>query len=168
MDQDAIRLFHEMADRSPSEREAYYAQWQVPAAVRAEVESLLRFDGSAGQSIGAYLASAAEKALLQGDSVPETIAHYRITTMLGEGGMGKVYRAIDTKLGREVAIKVIPEAFAQDAGRMARFTREAKVLASLNQPNISAIYGVEDRALVMELVEGPTLGQRCLSAGICK
>jgi serine/threonine-protein kinase len=85
------------------------------------------------------------------------IAHYRITAKLGEGGMGEVWRALDTKLGREVAIKVLPDAFAQDPDRMARFTREAQVLASLNHPNIAAIYGVEDRALVMELVEGETL-----------
>src|SRR3974377_1255345 len=89
-----------------------------------------------------------------------TIAHYRIKSKLGEGGMGEVWRAIDTKLGREVAIKVLPEAFAQDADRMARFTREAQVLASLNHPNIASIYGVEDRALIMELVPGPTLAER--------
>jgi Tol biopolymer transport system component/predicted Ser/Thr protein kinase len=88
---------------------------------------------------------------------PQAIAHYRITSKLGQGGMGEVYRATDTKLGREVAIKVIPEAFAQDADRMARLTREAQVLASLNHPNIGAIYGVEERALVMELVEGETV-----------
>jgi Tol biopolymer transport system component/predicted Ser/Thr protein kinase len=82
---------------------------------------------------------------------------YEITAPLGAGGMGEVYRATDTKLGRDVAIKVIPEGFAQDADRMARFTREAQVLASLNHPNIAAIYGVEERALVMELVEGETL-----------
>src|SRR6266699_2383807 len=93
-------------------------------------------------------------------SPQQTIAHYRITSKLGEGGMGEVWRATDTKLGREVAIKIIPEAFAQDADRMARFTREAQVLASLNHPNIAAIYGVEERALVMELVEGPTLAER--------
>src|SRR6059036_3900114 len=87
----------------------------------------------------------------------QTIAHYRLTAKLGEGGMGAVYRATDTKLNREVAIKVLPAAFAQDADRMARFQREAQVLASLNHPNIAAIYGVEDRALVMELVEGETL-----------
>src|ERR1017187_5335503 len=87
-------------------------------------------------------------------SLPPSIAHYRITSKLGEGGMGEVYRATDTKLGRDVAIKVIPDAFASDANRMARFAREAQVLASLNHPNIAAIYGVEDRALVMELVEG--------------
>src|SRR5580693_3416250 len=90
-------------------------------------------------------------------SQPESIAHYRITAKLGEGGMGAVYRATDTKLGRDVAIKVLPEAFAQDAGRMARFEREAQVLASLNHPNIAAIYGIEQGAIVMELVEGADL-----------
>src|SRR5262245_26400138 len=74
--------------------------------------------------------------------------------------MGQVYRATDSKLGREVAIKVIPEDFAADPVRMARFTREAQVLASLNHPNIAAIYAVEDRALIMELVEGLTLAER--------
>jgi len=92
--------------------------------------------------------------------VPESIAHYRISSKLGEGAMGEVYRATDSKLGREVAIKLIPEDFAKDSTRMSRFTREAQVLASLNHPNIAAIYGVEDRALIMELVEGPTLAER--------
>jgi serine/threonine-protein kinase len=85
------------------------------------------------------------------------IAHYRVTSKLGEGGMGAVYRATDTRLNRDVAIKVLPDIFAADPDRMARFGREAQVLASLNHPNIAAIYGVEDRALVMELVEGETL-----------
>jgi serine/threonine-protein kinase len=89
-----------------------------------------------------------------------SIAHFRITAKLGEGGMGVVYRATDTKLSRDVAIKVLPETFAHDSGRMTRFQREAQVLASLNHPNIAAIYGVEERALVMELVEGPTLAER--------
>ncbi|HYL35145.1 MAG TPA: protein kinase [Bryobacteraceae bacterium] len=89
--------------------------------------------------------------------IGQTIAHYRITAKLGEGGMGEVYRAVDTKLDREVALKILPAAFAADADRMARFEREAKVLASLNHPNIAQIYGVEERALVMELVEGETL-----------
>jgi serine/threonine-protein kinase len=90
-------------------------------------------------------------------SAPESIAHYRIVSKLGEGGMGAVYRAIDTKLNREVAIKVLPETFAQDASRMQRFEREAQVLASLNHPNIAAIYGIEQGALVMELVSGTEL-----------
>jgi Tol biopolymer transport system component len=97
---------------------------------------------------------------------PESIAHYRISSKLGEGAMGEVYRATDSKLGREVAIKLIPEDFAKDATRMARFTREAQVLASLNHPNIAAIYGVEDGALIMELVEGPTLSERITQGAI--
>jgi hypothetical protein len=101
----------------------------------------------------------------EGDTMPGitpmspglSVAHYRITAKLGEGGMGEVWRATDTKLDREVAIKILPEALAADPDRMARFEREAKVLASLNHPNIAAIHGVEERALVMELVEGETL-----------
>ncbi len=96
--------------------------------------------------------------------IGQTIAHYQVTAKVGAGGMGEVYRATDTKLGREAAIKVLPGAFAQDAQRMARFQREAQVLASLNHPHIAAIYGLEEsgatRALAMELVEGPTLGER--------
>jgi serine/threonine protein kinase len=89
------------------------------------------------------------------------IGSYEITGALGAGGMGEVYRARDTRVKRDVAVKVLPELFARDADRLARFRREAQVLASLNHPNIAALYGVEDsdagRALVMELVEGPTL-----------
>uniref|UniRef100_Q01PE0 Serine/threonine protein kinase n=1 Tax=Solibacter usitatus (strain Ellin6076) TaxID=234267 RepID=Q01PE0_SOLUE len=88
---------------------------------------------------------------------PATIAHYRIISKIGQGGMGTVYRAMDTKLGREVAIKILPDQFAADSSRMARFSREAKVLAALNHPNIAAIYGVEECALVMELVAGKPL-----------
>src|SRR5580700_8232702 len=92
------------------------------------------------------------------------LGQYEIVGPLGAGGMGEVYRGRDAKLGRDVALKVLPEAFARDAERMARFEREAKVLASLNHPNIASIYGVEEsnrcRALVMELVEGPTLAER--------
>ena len=87
----------------------------------------------------------------------QQIAHFRIVTKLGEGGMGAVYRATDTKLKRDVAIKVLPEFFASDPDRMARFQREAHVLAALNHPNIAAIYGVEEAAFVMELVEGESL-----------
>jgi len=89
---------------------------------------------------------------------------YEILAPLGAGGMGEVYRARDTKLNREVALKVLPEAFATNAERMARFEREAQMLASVNHPNLAAIYGLEEstavRALVMELVEGPTLADR--------
>jgi eukaryotic-like serine/threonine-protein kinase len=92
------------------------------------------------------------------------LGSYEITGAIGAGGMGEVYRARDAKLGRDVALKVLPQAFARDAERMARFQREAKVLASLNHPNIATIHGLEDsgttHALVMELVEGPTLADR--------
>jgi eukaryotic-like serine/threonine-protein kinase len=82
---------------------------------------------------------------------------YEILAPIGAGGMGEVYRARDSKLKRDVALKVLPNAFANDPDRMARFQREAEVLASLNHPNIAHLYGVEDRALAMELVEGETL-----------
>ena len=86
------------------------------------------------------------------------IGSYDVTGHLGTGGMGKVYRARDTKLDRDVALTVVPEAFTADPNRLARFKREAKVLASLNHPNIGSIYGLEDSgditALVLELVEG--------------
>jgi serine/threonine-protein kinase len=117
-----------------------------------------------------------------------SIAHYRVTAKLGAGGMGEVYRATDSKLGRDVALKVLPQAFTADAQRMARFQREAQVLASLNHPHIAAIYGIEEgkvaasfnspesadesqlklapTALVMELVEGPTLAERIAQGAI--
>src|SRR5579883_2928453 len=84
----------------------------------------------------------------------ESIGPYRITGKLGAGGMGEVYRARDSKLNRDVAIKILPPAFSGDAQYMQRFEREAQVLASLNHPNIATIYGVEQGAIVMELVEG--------------
>ncbi|MGH9465115.1 MAG: protein kinase domain-containing protein, partial [Thermoanaerobaculia bacterium] len=96
--------------------------------------------------------------------IGSTISNYRIVAKLGEGGMGEVYRATDTKLGRDVAIKVLSRAFTASPERLARFEREAKALAQLNHPNIAQIYGLETsgetRALVMELVEGPTLAER--------
>ena len=95
---------------------------------------------------------------------------YEITAKIGEGGMGEVYQATDTNLKRVVAIKVLPESVASGGERLARFQREAEVLASLNHPNIGAIYGLEDaagsKALVMELVEGPTLADRIAQGAI--
>ena len=92
------------------------------------------------------------------------LGHYDVTALLGEGGMGQVWQATDTQLNRQVALKILPDAFAADPDRLARFTREAQILASLNHPNIAAIYGIEEadgtRALVLELVEGPTLADR--------
>src|SRR6266851_3074595 len=95
---------------------------------------------------------------------------YEILSTLGVGGMGEVYRARDTKLGRDVALKILPELFAADPDRLARFQREAQVLASLNHPHIGAIYGLEEsdgvKALVLELVEGPTLADRIAQGAI--
>ena len=97
-------------------------------------------------------------------NVGSRLGHYQVTALIGEGGMGQVYQATDTQLHRQVALKILPEAFATDPDRLARFQREAQVLASLNHPNIAAIYGIEEaegtRALVLELVEGPTLADR--------
>src|SRR5512136_1763054 len=102
--------------------------------------------------------------------IGKTLAHYEITTQLGRGGMGEVYQAKDRKLGRDVAIKVLPEEFARDPERIARFEREAKLLASLNHPNIAAIHGLEEangtRFLVMELVEGDTLADQLKRSAI--
>jgi eukaryotic-like serine/threonine-protein kinase len=96
--------------------------------------------------------------------IGKTLGHYEITGQLGKGGMGEVYRAHDTKLNRDVALKVLPAEFANDPERMGRFKREAQLLASLNHTNIAGIHGLEEcegvRALVMELVEGPTLTDR--------
>ena len=102
--------------------------------------------------------------------IGKTLAHYQITSQIGKGGMGEVYQAKDQKLGRDVAIKVLPPEFAKDADRVARFQREAKLLASLNHPNIAAIHGLEDSEgthfLVMELIEGDTLADRIKSSPI--
>ena len=101
--------------------------------------------------------------------IGQGLAHYRITAAIGAGGMGEVYRATDTKLGREVAIKVLPAELAADPERLARFEREAKLLASLNHPNIAHVYGFESATLpdgssahflAMELVAGEDLAER--------
>ena len=95
---------------------------------------------------------------------------YQVTTKIGEVGMGEVYRATDTKLGRAVALKVLPQAFTEDPDRLARFECESQILASLNQVGIAAIHGIEEcddpRALVLELVQGPTLADRIAQGAI--
>src|SRR6516162_1813582 len=95
---------------------------------------------------------------------------YEILAKLGEGGMGEVYRARDTRLKRDVAIKVLPDLFAHDPERLARFQREAELLATLNHPNIAGIYGFEEdgptSGIVLELVEGPTLADRIAHGAI--
>src|ERR1700686_3151320 len=101
-------------------------------------------------------------------SVGDKLGHYEVISLLGQGGMGEVYRAHDTTLKRDVALKVLPATFLRDHERMARFQREAEVLASLDHPNIGPIYGLVDsedsRTLVLALIEGPTLADR-IAAG---
>src|SRR6478735_1935111 len=134
------------------------------AELRAEVESLLK----SGTDVALIDRAASERpstlGLIEGRAIGTQIGVFRIDSLLGVGGMGEVYRARDTKLNRDVAIKILPPAFASDPERLARFKREAQVLASLNHPNIGAIHGFEDadgiHALVLELVEGPTLADR--------
>ena len=98
------------------------------------------------------------------------VGPYEIAAQIGAGGMGEVYRARDTRLNRDIALKILPEAFASDPDRLARFIREAQLLASLNHPNIAGIYGLEEadgiRALALELVEGPTLAERITRGAI--
>src|SRR5215475_15813472 len=98
------------------------------------------------------------------------LGSHEITSLLGKGGMGEVYRALDTKLKREVAIKILPGEFSRDVDRVSRFQREAEVLASLNHPNIAAIHDLEEtngtRYLVLELVEGETLADRIARGSI--
>jgi eukaryotic-like serine/threonine-protein kinase len=130
------------------------------------VEAMLAAHDAAGSFGDAAIAPAATKQLAPGTR----LGVYRIETLVGAGGMGEVYRARDTKLQRDVAIKALPEAFARDTERLARFEREARTLASLNHPNIAQIYGFEEsdaiKALVMELVEGPTLSDRIAQGAV--
>src|SRR2546421_11768083 len=103
-------------------------------------------------------------------TIPQTLGSFEVLSIVGRGGMGEVYRARDTKLKREVAIKILPEEFSRDPDRIARFRREAEVLASLNHPNIAAIYDLEEaegsRFLVLEFVEGETLAEHITHAAM--
>src|SRR5262249_29217217 len=126
--------------------------------LRREIESLL--ESQHGSTL-LDRPAADHPSVMQMLTVGSQIGVFRIESLLGVGGMGEVYRARDTKLSRDVAVKILPPAFANDPDRLARFKREAQVLASLNHPNIGAIYGLEDsgstHALILELVEGQTL-----------
>jgi serine/threonine protein kinase len=147
-------LFQDALQRPVGERDAWLREaCGADTDLHREIASLLanHRDASAKPCASAA-AQLIVKPVLLGPG--QYVGAYQITSFLAAGGMGEVYRARDTKLKRDVALKVLPEAFARDPGRMARFQREAEILASLNHPNIAHIYGVEERALVMELVEG--------------
>ena len=135
-----------------------------------EVEALLAHAQTAEGFLEAPIGEVAAHVLAEehgASLVGRQIGSYKILSLLGAGGMGEVYRARDTKLGRDVAIKVVADAFLSDPERLARFEREARVLATLNHPHIGAIYGFEEadgvRGLVLELVEGATLAERLAS-----
>jgi serine/threonine-protein kinase len=177
MKSDALSLFREVVDRSPAERQAYYAEHQIDTALRAEVESLVRFDRLGGDSlqhhVDAVAAGVAADAADQPGALTAALTGRRIGVfdvqgLLGAGGMGEVYRARDIRLGRDVAIKILPRALRDDREHIARFEREARVLASLNHPHIGVVHGLEEvdgqQALVMELVDGEDLAA-CLTRG---
>src|SRR5262245_34204552 len=159
-------LYGAAQDRTPEDRSSFVRQAaDVDSGLRRDIESQLAEDNISG-ALHELIGDAARSALADNAAVQpgSFIGPYRIDSLLGVGGMGEVYRAHDTKLNRPVAIKILPPAFANDPDRLARFRREGQVLASLNHPNIAAIYGFEDsgavRALVLELAEGPTLADR--------
>ncbi len=160
------RLFQEARQRTPGEREAFLERACADdPTLRRQVESLLAQPpaGAIDTPVGglvAELVTPPAPRLAQGSSV----GPYRIESLLGVGGMGEVYRAHDTTLGRDVAIKILPRHFTANPERLARFEREARMLAALNHPHIAAIHGIVDtegvRGLVLELVEGETLADR--------
>jgi len=151
------RLYNAAAALEPAERAAFlHEACGNDDLLCAEVESLLLDDSRAEELL--------ESAATRLDLVGRRIGSYELDSLIGAGGMGEVFRARDTKLDRNVAIKVLPRNFAADSGRLARFQREARLLAALNHPHIAAIYGFEDApagpALVLELVDGDTLAER--------
>jgi serine/threonine protein kinase len=153
-------IFHAALERDGTSRDRFLDDaCRHDPSLRAEVDRLIMSHRDAGAFGEAPLAASAVH-LAPGTA----FGAYLVSGLLGAGGMGEVYRARDPKLGRDVAIKVLPEAVANDPDRLSRFTREARLLAALNHPNVGAIYEVEDagglRGLVLELIEGPTLADR--------
>src|SRR5262245_59018218 len=160
-------LYSEARLLKSSERAAYLrTACGGDTHLQLQVESLL--DNSDKAEIEAFMETPALADAGGSPLLGRRVAHYSIVEQIGVGGMGEVYRAKDSKLGRDVALKVLPLSLVQDTSRRSRFEREARLLAALNHPNIAAIYGIEDAgegyALVLELVEGPTLADR-LKAG---
>jgi eukaryotic-like serine/threonine-protein kinase len=164
-------LYHSARELKPHDRDALLAEACTDdAELRREVESLLRHDADDDKfpTAAALQIAAQTPAQDAGHSlIGQEIGTYKILSLLGVGGMGQVYRAKDLKLRRDVAIKVLPSRVANDPDRLRRFEREARFLATLNHPNIAAIYGFEQKAerpaLVLELVEGATLAERLVA-----
>jgi eukaryotic-like serine/threonine-protein kinase len=163
-------LFHAASERAPESRPAFLdTACADDPELRRQVELLLSNERQAGNFLEipaladplAHLGTEQSTATLLAPLLGRELGPYRIVSPLGAGGMGEVYRAHDSKLGRDVAIKTLPAEFARDPDRLARFRREARALASLNHPNIGAIYGLEETGdvdcLVLEVVEGEVL-----------
>jgi serine/threonine protein kinase/Tol biopolymer transport system component len=166
------RLYHAALERAEDQRAAFLRDaCSDDDALRREVESLLVQESGAGGLLDRPLLEAAAKMLepLAASLIGRQLGHYQVISLLGVGGMGEVYEALDTKLGRDVAIKVLPERFSSDSERLARFQREARLLAALNHPNIATIHGLEQsdgiHYLVMELVPGETLAEKTKREG---
>ena len=161
-------------DRDVGERAAFVAAaCGDDRALRREVEALLAHAQAAEGFLATPIGEVAARILADEEQVSlvgRQIGFYKVLSLLGSGGMGKVYRAHDTKLGRDVAIKVVAGVLPSDPARLARFEREARLLATLNHPHIGAIYGLEEsngvRGLVLELVEGETLAERLSLKGL--
>ena len=158
-------LFEAALSRAPSERSAFLDEACAgDDTLRREVESLLAHDRDARGFLEAPAVELVEDTGSDSSLVGRQFGAHRIVALLGSGGMGEVYRAHDTKLGRDVAIKTLPRLFGADPDRRSRFEREARLLAALNHPHIGAIYGFEDMggtpALILELVDGDTLAER--------
>jgi hypothetical protein len=159
--QEVTRIFHAALERDAAARAAFLdAACRHDPTLRPDIEGMLAAHQDAGSFGDRPLQSPAPAERLQAGAL---INAFRIEALIGTGGMGEVYRATDTKLGRSVAIKVLPESVARDVSRLTRLAREARALAALNHPNIAAIYGIEEagdvRALVLELVDGMTLAE---------
>src|SRR4029453_10751600 len=167
-------LCHAALERNASDRGAFLREaCEGDAALRQEVEPLLRFEEAADRFMerpavqeAARLVSHPEPNV---DLAGRRLGVYQIEARIGAGGMGEVYRAHHTRPGRDIAIKILPHGFSADPNRLARFEREARVLAVLNHPNIGAVYGFEEdvtetgetvRGIVLELIEGETLSER--------
>ncbi len=166
------RIYHPALELKPGRRDEFLGEACAgDASLLKEVQSLLAQNESSGELLESPALDVVAEALAHDqkeearrDYVNRSFLHYRIEEKIGEGGMGVVYRAQDTRLNRQVAIKVMPDEFASDHERVLRFEREAKVLATLDHPNVAAIHGLEESEgrlyLVMELVEGKTLAER--------
>jgi serine/threonine protein kinase len=166
------QLFHAALEQQPGGRATFLAEACAgDQALRREVESLLAYKSHDGGFMETPVLEAAPRLLAEGQAeslVGRQVGLHKILSRLGAGGMGEVYRARDMKLGRDVALKVLPAAFARDPERVGRFRREAHMLAQLNHPNIAAIYAVDETDgvlfLALELVPGETLAERLTSS----